>query len=45
VTVQDADRVLVLHHGRLHEAGTHGELMERDEGIYRTLYSLQSATG
>jgi len=45
VTVQDADRVLVLHHGRLHEAGTHVELMARDEGIYRTLYSLQSATG
>jgi ATP-binding cassette subfamily B protein len=44
-TVQRAQRILVLHHGRVHEEGTHRELLERDEGIYRTLYRLQYAAG
>lgn len=39
-TVQRADRILVLHHGRLAEAGTHRELLARD-GLYRRLYELQ----
>ena len=42
-TVRDADRVLVLHHGRLLEQGTHEELLRLPDGIYRTLYSLQAA--
>ncbi len=43
ITVQDADRILVLHHGRLTEQGSHRELIEREGGIYRTLWTLQSA--
>jgi ATP-binding cassette subfamily B protein len=42
-TVRDADRVLVLHHGRLIEQGSHEELLRLPDGIYRTLYSLQAA--
>jgi ATP-binding cassette subfamily B protein len=44
-TVQGADRILVLHHGCLREQGTHDELVGLDGGIYRTLYSLQTAGG
>jgi ATP-binding cassette subfamily B protein len=39
-TVMGCDRVVVLHHGRLVEEGTHAELLDRG-GIYRTLYELQ----
>ena len=39
-TVMGCDRVIVLHHGRLVEEGTHAELLERG-GVYRTLYELQ----
>ncbi|MGE5236950.1 MAG: ABC transporter ATP-binding protein [Acidobacteriota bacterium] len=39
-TVIGCDRVLVLHNGRLIEAGTHDELLARG-GLYRTLYELQ----
>jgi len=42
-TVQDVDRILVLHHGRLLEEGTHDELVRLDDGIYRALYHLQVA--
>jgi ATP-binding cassette subfamily B protein len=41
-TVRGADRILVLHHGRLTEQGSHAELMQVEGGIYRTLYSLQT---
>lgn len=40
-TVRDADRLVVLHHGRVAEAGTHAELMGREGGLYRRLYQLQ----
>jgi ATP-binding cassette, subfamily B, multidrug efflux pump len=39
-TIRNADRILVLHHGRLFEAGTHDELMEK-RGMYHTLYQMQ----
>src|SRR5690606_5738236 len=39
-TVQNADRILVLHHGELREQGTHAELLERG-GLYARLYELQ----
>jgi ATP-binding cassette subfamily B multidrug efflux pump len=39
-TVVGCDRVLVLHLGRLVEAGSHEELLARG-GLYRTLYELQ----
>ncbi len=39
-TVQEADRVLVLHHGVVEEIGTHEELLAR-RGLYYTLHTLQ----
>ncbi len=41
-TVASADRILVLHHGRLREEGTHEQLLQLPDGIYRTLHALQS---
>jgi ATP-binding cassette, subfamily B, multidrug efflux pump len=39
-TVQNADRIIVLHHGRIREMGSHQELL-RLKGIYWKLYQLQ----
>ncbi len=40
-TVRNADRVLVIDAGRVAQAGSHDELMEEDEGIYRKLVQRQ----
>jgi ATP-binding cassette subfamily B protein len=42
-TVQDVERVVVLHHGKVVESGTHRELL-RKKGHYAMLYRLQSTT-
>ena len=39
-TIQRCDRIIVMHHGRIRESGTHQELLAKD-GIYRKLYQLQ----
>jgi len=39
-TVRNADRIVVVHEGRIVEAGRHDELLARD-GVYRRLYALQ----
>jgi len=39
-TIQHADRIVVLHKGRVREIGTHSELMAM-EGLYYRLYQLQ----
>jgi ATP-binding cassette subfamily B multidrug efflux pump len=39
-TIQDMDKILVLHKGRVREAGTHQELLAQ-RGIYFKLFELQ----
>ena len=39
-TIERADRILVLHKGRIREEGTHAELIAK-KGIYYRLYQLQ----
>jgi ABC-type multidrug transport system fused ATPase/permease subunit len=39
-TIQHADRIVVLHKGRVREMGTHTELMAK-KGLYYRLYQLQ----
>ncbi len=43
-TVQMADRLVVVHKGRIAEQGNHEELLARD-GIYSRLYRLQFVSG
>ncbi|HIC23894.1 MAG TPA: ATP-binding cassette domain-containing protein, partial [Planctomycetes bacterium] len=42
-TVRKADRIFVLHHGRLREEGRHDQLVALD-GIYARLVKLQFGT-
>ncbi|GMU94396.1 MAG: ABC transporter ATP-binding protein [Candidatus Hydrogenedentota bacterium] len=42
-TVRRADRILVLDQGRIVDAGTHLQLMDKPDGIYRRLYESQFA--
>ncbi|MBI2524774.1 MAG: ABC transporter ATP-binding protein [Candidatus Rokubacteria bacterium] len=39
-TIQSADRILVLHRGRVREAGRHAELLAA-QGLYARLYELE----
>lgn len=39
-TVQDADQILVLHHGEIVERGTHQSLL-KEKGLYFNMYQLQ----
>ncbi|HXA48399.1 MAG TPA: ATP-binding cassette domain-containing protein, partial [Burkholderiaceae bacterium] len=40
-TIRDADRIIVLNHGRIAESGSHEQLMDIPTGIYQRLYMLQ----
>lgn len=39
-TIQHADKIMVMHNGRIYESGTHQELLAQ-EGLYKNLYDLQ----
>jgi ATP-binding cassette subfamily B multidrug efflux pump len=39
-TIEKADKIIVLHRGRLREVGTHQELLKMG-GIYHKLYQIQ----
>ncbi|MBN2225873.1 MAG: ABC transporter ATP-binding protein [candidate division Zixibacteria bacterium] len=39
-TIEKADKIIVLHHGKLREMGKHHELLEQ-KGIYYKLYQMQ----
>jgi ATP-binding cassette subfamily B multidrug efflux pump len=39
-TIQKCDRIIVMHHGELREAGTHNQLLAQ-RGLYWRLYQLQ----
>lgn len=39
-TIQHADKILVMNKGRIHESGSHQELLAKD-GLYKRLYELQ----
>ena len=41
-TIHNADRILVLHRGRIHEEGTHAALL-RHGGLYARLWELGAA--
>ena len=43
-TIQHADKIIVMHKGRLRESGTHQELLA-ENGIYKKLYELQLHEG
>jgi ATP-binding cassette subfamily B protein/ATP-binding cassette subfamily C protein/ATP-binding cassette subfamily B multidrug efflux pump len=40
-TIRDADRIIVLNHGRIAETGSHDSLMQIEGGLYQRLYLLQ----
>jgi ATP-binding cassette subfamily B multidrug efflux pump len=40
-TIREADRIIVLNHGRIAEAGPHEQLMQIEGGLYQRLYLLQ----
>lgn len=42
-TIQDADQIIVLHHGEIVERGTHQELLAH-QGLYHKMYLLQNGT-
>ena len=42
-TIQHADKIMVMHKGRIRERGTHQELLKQN-GIYKKLYELQLAS-
>ena len=40
-TIKNADRIAVINEGELAELGTHDDLMNINDGIYRKLYEMQ----
>ncbi|MBT9394608.1 ABC transporter ATP-binding protein/permease [Hymenobacter sp. NST-14] len=44
-TVQHADEIIVLQHGRIVERGTHEQLVRREGGLYQRLSQMQTTGG
>ncbi|RFP65374.1 ABC transporter ATP-binding protein [Hymenobacter lapidiphilus] len=44
-TVQHADEIIVLQHGRIVERGTHEQLLRQPGGLYQRLNTMQAAGG
>ncbi len=42
-TVRNADKIVVLEDKNIREVGTHAELMQLEDGLYKRLYSVQRA--
>lgn len=40
-TLRDADQLVVIEHGTVAESGTHTELLSRENGVYKKLFTLQ----
>ena len=40
-TIKQADRILVLSHGKISEQGNHSQLMALENGLYSSMYRLQ----
>jgi ABC-type multidrug transport system fused ATPase/permease subunit len=40
-TIRNADQILVLEHGEIKERGTHSELIQIENGLYKSLSKLQ----
>ncbi|KAI9144295.1 P-loop containing nucleoside triphosphate hydrolase protein [Paraphysoderma sedebokerense] len=43
-TIADADEIIVLKDGRIAERGTHEELLNKEEGVYREMWWTQQAS-
>ena len=44
-TVQHADEIIVLQHGRIVERGTHEQLLRHEGGLYQRLNMMQTTSG
>lgn len=40
-TLRDADQLVVIEHGKVAEHGTHKELLQKEDGVYKKLFTLQ----
>ena len=40
-TIQNADCIAVINQGEIVESGTHNELLQIENGAYKTLYEMQ----
>ena len=40
-TLRDADKLIVIERGKVAEEGTHKELLAKEDGVYKKLYTLQ----
>jgi ATP-binding cassette, subfamily B, bacterial len=44
-TVKNADKLVVMEAGKIVELGTHDELIQKEDGLYRRLVDMQSKLG